>query len=354
VSSEATRPRKATRFRLYAPFILLAILAIGWSIAWFVIRGRVESGLDEWITAEAERGRRWACTDRKVAGYPFRIEIACASLTLERPDLAASLGRVLVVAQIYKPSHVIAKPRPRSECGPGAPRVRRPGGCCRRASSSTGARRTRVSIAADAPTISATSPEASNVDLSARRLELHVRREAAPATTLDWALSAAGAVVPGLDGLVGGTEPADIALVLAATQAGDLPARPILDRAGTLAGGRRASRSHARRPDQGRPPSRGEGLLGARRTASARRPSGGGGYRSRRAARPARGGAVRLGGRLLGALLGASPQSTIQQQPTPGNPNAPALRPLPPLRLEGGRLFLGPLPIPGVRVPPLY
>lgn len=352
MSSEAERPRKATRFRLYAPFVLLAVLALGWTVAWFVIRARVVSGLDEWISAEAELGRRWSCADRRVAGYPFRIEIACASLTLERPDLTASLGRVLVVAQVYRPNHVIAEAASplRVQAGPSGGEA-----TWRLLQTSVVLDRgapARVSIAADAPTLNATSPEA-NLDLSARRLELHLRRDAAASTNLDWALTATGAVVPGLDGLVGGTEPADIAIVLAASQAGDLPARPILaeferwraaggkldlTRVSLTKGPRRLEAKGSLALDELHRPAGQvevaaiglEGLLG--RLAGERSV---------------------LGGRLLGALLGASPPSTIQQ-PAPSNPNAPALRPLPPLRLEGGRLFLGPLPIPGVRVPPLY
>ena len=56
-----------------------------------------------------------------------------------------------------------------------------------------------------------------------------------------------------------------------------------------------------------------------------------------------------LAGGLLGALLGAPPAD-----PQPPSPGAPRLRPLPPLRLDGGRLYVGPLAIPGMRVPALY
>jgi hypothetical protein len=52
---------------------------------------------------------------------------------------------------------------------------------------------------------------------------------------------------------------------------------------------------------------------------------------------------------LLGALLGA-PSAQAQQ---PDGRKA-GLTPLPPLRLEGGKLRLGPLVIPGVRLDPLY
>ena len=42
-------------------------------------------------------------------GYPFRIEVICASLSLDRPDVKATVGRLHVVAQVYNPDHVIAE-----------------------------------------------------------------------------------------------------------------------------------------------------------------------------------------------------------------------------------------------------
>jgi hypothetical protein len=59
-----------------------------------------------------------------------------------------------------------------------------------------------------------------------------------------------------------------------------------------------------------------------------------------------------LAGNLLGALLGgkvAAPEAR-----PPSDPKAPRMKPIPPLRLENGRLAIGPLQLPNVRVPALY
>ena len=37
---------RRSRFWLYTPFVLLLLLAIAWSIAWFVIRSRTTEALD--------------------------------------------------------------------------------------------------------------------------------------------------------------------------------------------------------------------------------------------------------------------------------------------------------------------
>jgi hypothetical protein len=64
---------------------------------------------------------------------------------------------------------------------------------------------------------------------------------------------------------------------------------------------------------------------------------------------------------LLGLLTGGgrarpeagAPGAAPGQNPGQ-KPGEPALRPLPPLTLENGRVLLGPFPIPGVRLNPVY
>lgn len=57
---------------------------------------------------------------------------------------------------------------------------------------------------------------------------------------------------------------------------------------------------------------------------------------------------------LLGSLLGQPPIGRPPVSPAPNPGRAPALAPLPTLRLENGRLHFGPFQIPGVRLAPLY
>jgi hypothetical protein len=61
---------------------------------------------------------------------------------------------------------------------------------------------------------------------------------------------------------------------------------------------------------------------------------------------------------LAGALLsgGMRQAPTAQVPPAPGQAQAtrPALKALPAIRLDGGRVRFGPISIPGIRLPPLY
>ena len=60
-------------------------------------------------SAEARAGRQWTCQDRRIGGYPFRIEVTCAALTVRRGGVTASLGATRSVAQVYQPRHVITE-----------------------------------------------------------------------------------------------------------------------------------------------------------------------------------------------------------------------------------------------------
>lgn len=353
MSVEALKPRRLPRWRLYAPYILLALVAVGWSVAWFVIRGRVVGGLDEWVAAEAEQGRRWTCADRQVGGYPFRIEIICATLSLERPDVSATLGRVLVAAQIYNPNHIIAEAASPLHVVAGSRIVDATWKLLQTSVVLDGGRFARTALVLDEPTVHATAPDIAPLDISSRRLELHVRPDPADRSAFDAALSTLAAKLPGLDELVGGAEAADLDLRLLVTQANDLPARPIwselerwrisggrlgLTRFGMTKGARRIEATGNFTIDELHRPQGEmnvsalglEGLLG----------------------RYAGDKSLLAGGGLLGALLGG--RSAVRQEPAPPDPKAPALKPLPPFRLDGGRLVLGPFTVPGIRIPPLY
>ena len=100
--------RRGSRFWLFAPFVAVALVIVGWSVAWFLIRDRVAAELDAALGVQATLGRSWTCADRSIAGFPFRVEISCATLRLRAEDgLALDLGPAQAVAQVYQPRHVI-------------------------------------------------------------------------------------------------------------------------------------------------------------------------------------------------------------------------------------------------------
>jgi len=309
----------------------------------------MQSGLDEWITAEAAAGRQWTCADRRIGGFPFRIELACATLTLQRPDMQAKLGPTTIVAQVYKLGHVIAEAAGPLQVTAGSTSIEATWSRLQTSLQIGPDGPQRGDLVADKPVVKVTAADVDPFTVAAATLETHLRPSPTDATTADWALRAGGATIPGLDGLIGGAEPADLDLVIAVTRARDLPARPVaaelerwrsaggrvdISRAGLVKGPRRVEGNGTLGLDELHRPqgqlslatARIEGLLGQFVGGKA-------------------GGAAAL----LGALLGAPP---AQVQPPDGA--RAGLTPLPPLRLEGGKLRIGPLVIPGVRLAPLY
>ena len=338
---------RRSRFWLYTPFVLLLLAAVAWSVAWFVIRNRAGEALDGWLQAEARGGRQWTCQDRRIGGYPFRIEIVCNALSLKQGAVTASFGRVEAVAQIYQPRRVVAEIDGPLRATDGRVTVQgqwdllqasvhlAPGGLQR---ASVAARAPRIAFAGLAPTEIATSGQS---------LELHLRPNPSRVAerAYDAAFSIRQARVPALDNLVGGAELTDLDGDVTFTQAEGFRGRPAaveLERWRT-AGGQLDVLMLA----IAKGPRRME-AKGNLRLDEAHRPVG-----DLNVAAAGLDGLLgnvtgnRTGGALLGALLGQGPRA-------PADGAKSQLTPLPPLRLQGGFLSLGPFVIPNIRLQPLY
>jgi len=102
--------QKSFHIRLVVmPLALVALLAAGWSAFWFQQINKFEARLDQLIEREASLGKQWTCADRKIGGFPFRVELVCGATSLALKDLklTAKLGAVRAVAQAYDPALMI-------------------------------------------------------------------------------------------------------------------------------------------------------------------------------------------------------------------------------------------------------
>lgn len=348
-NAAAAGDARRSRFWLYTPFVLLLLVAIAWSAAWFAIRNRTGEALDAWLAAEARGGRQWTCQDRSIGGYPFRVEIVCDSLTLQQGAVTASFGRAEAVAQVYQPRRVITEIEGPLHLTDGSVTVQGTWDLLQSSINVAQSGLRRFSLVAEAPKVTVTGLAPGEIAASGRHLELHLRPNPSRAQeqAFDAALSVAQARVPALDNLTGGSEPADLDADVTVTQAEGFRGRPIVEELERwrMAGGeldilmlsvaqgprRIEAKGELRLDEQHRPTGQLnvaaaglDGLLGN-----------------------AMGG--RTGGALLGALLGQGPRAAAGQ----GNARPP-LTPLPPLRLENGFLALGPFVIPNFKIQPLY
>lgn len=337
------------RFWLYAPLLVLVLIAGGWSAFWFYARGRIEAGFDRWLAAEAAAGKEWSCEGRRIAGFPFRMEIGCSGLTLRRPaDASApqiSAGAVLAIAQIYDPSLVIVQP-----AGPlvfSWPDGRGASLAWRQASVSlkfSGLAAERGALVAEEPVLRLGKDAAAPGEARAARLEAHLRRNPLrweSDRAVDFALTLDRLALPELDQLFGNAEPANLSLDSVLTQGlafagGVTPA--------TLEGWRAAS-----------------GLYEIRKIGFAKGPAlfeGQGQFALDELHRPmgrfegAQSGIDTLGGVRIGQMLDAG--ALFAGRPASKSADGKTLKPLPPLDLRQGRVSLGPLRLPGLALPPLY
>lgn len=359
-------PRRRSRIGLFLPSILFAILVIAWTAAWFYIRHRAEQEMDVRLAAEAQAGRSWTCADRSIGGYPFRLELRCASLAFARSDGRFTLGPVTALVQIYDPRHGILEVGGpfKVEQGELSADVTwdRLEGSFHGASGGF----SRISLSVDGPKGRIAGAGRDPVDFSLRHLEAHARPNPGRFESegaVDLSLRAVETRLPLADAFVGNADPADLALDATLERAAVLRAGPVakeLDRWRAAGGGLEIALLSIAKGDRR---IQGKGNLALD---DEHRPSGR--LDLRAAGLEAIVGQVmgqRLGaekgaliGGLVGKLLGARKPARDRTGEEAGGvaavPGEASLKPLPPLRFTDGRILLGPFAIPNAELPPLY
>jgi hypothetical protein len=362
--AEDAEASRGGRVWLLAFLLVGALVAIGWSAAWFAARSIAMRELDAWIANEAAAGRRWTCADRAVSGYPLRMQVSCRALGLERLNMRIALGPASAVAEVYDPRLIVLRVEGPLRASDG--RVTIEGNWRAFAANYRAAQDGfhRASAVMDGPAFSIRGLSPAPVNLAGERLETHLRPNLSRAISegaYDWVARLTQGRLPGMDTFLGGDEPTDIDVQLTATQAHDFAARPVPEelerwrKAGgkievsTLSvtkGARRLDTRGQVALDRTRRPvgrfdiavANVEGLLGDV-IVTAEGPGG-----------VILGAPAGILGALTGGRIGAPSLNNRPARPPPGT----NLKPLPPLRIQNGALFLGTLPVPGVLIDPLY
>ncbi len=76
------RPRRRL-WPVFVPLTLLVALAAVWIGLWFYAAAAAETALAGWRAREAKAGRIYECGSERIGGFPFRIEVRCASPSVE-------------------------------------------------------------------------------------------------------------------------------------------------------------------------------------------------------------------------------------------------------------------------------
>jgi hypothetical protein len=350
-----TTARRNSRFWLYAPFVLLAILAAGWSGLWVMARGKVEQHLDAGIAREAAAGRNWTCRDRSIGGYPFRIELRCAGVTLVSSrwgdEVKLETGPAVAVAQATAPGHLILQASgPLTATLPARQNADLNWSALEASLRLTTTGFERISFVVHDPVATLRTPDETgglrSETLRSALFEAHLRpnqQNYASQQAVDVALTTKRAVLPVLDALLGDAAPSDLDVQATVSQSfafrrGFNP--DALESWRTANGGIEITRLGL---VKGTARFEASGRLGLD---DAHRPAG---QVDAAVAGIERVAGIRVGGLTagLGALLGGRANAAQSNA-------AAGLTPLPPVVLREGRVFLGPVRLPLQPLRPLY
>ena len=345
---EEKKPRRTSRFWLLAPFTLLMLVVVAWSIGWFVIRDQVETRIDRALAREASLGRSWECAEREIAGFPFRIEISCASLTFESADgMNLSLGSSRALAQIYQPRHLIVEVSGPMRGGDGRASVAGDWSSLRASVKELGRGTEQVSLVALEPRVTVSGVGPVPMEGASDRVDLYARpspTEAGEPRSVDIVVRAVNATAPMLDALIGDGEPAQV----------ELQARAKNIRG--LRGGAPEDVVESWRRDGG---SIELALLDIARGAARIQLTGeltlDEELRLSGKITPQAAGIEPIIQRVVGPEQGQNVAMMLEALSGPAAEGSPSnMRSLPPLEFRDGRVFVGLFPIPQLRLPPLF
>ncbi|MGH6852990.1 MAG: DUF2125 domain-containing protein [Methylocella sp.] len=88
--------QRLSAYSLLPPLVaVLLAAAIGWPLLWYVKSRAAAAAVSAWTAHEARLGRAWSCPDQKTGGFPFSVEISCASLLFHGEILGQTLTGTL-------------------------------------------------------------------------------------------------------------------------------------------------------------------------------------------------------------------------------------------------------------------
>jgi hypothetical protein len=110
---DPSAPRKPSRLRLYVAFGLFAIFVLAWSAGWFWARSEAQARMDAGVAALRQAGYEVAWKDRRIGGYPFRLNINLTEARVrDRSGWALEAPALEGQAYLHAPTTwIIAAPR---------------------------------------------------------------------------------------------------------------------------------------------------------------------------------------------------------------------------------------------------
>ena len=82
----AAPSRKPRRRGLLAPFVVLALVALGWSAGWLWLRDQAQQRMDATALSLKSRGYDLSWDGRTFSGYPFRMDVRLTNARVAEPS----------------------------------------------------------------------------------------------------------------------------------------------------------------------------------------------------------------------------------------------------------------------------
>ncbi|ADZ68574.1 DUF2125 domain-containing protein [Polymorphum gilvum] len=106
--SAALPEKKNLKLRYILLSTAVVVVIAGWSAAWAVARGFAERELDAALAQARAYGFDIGCEERSLAGWPFRFELTCTTLSYRDAfGNFLSFRTLRAVALVYNPRHLI-------------------------------------------------------------------------------------------------------------------------------------------------------------------------------------------------------------------------------------------------------
>lgn len=105
--------KRSRRWWLLAPYALVILLLIGWSVGWFVVKNQIERRLDQQAQALRRSGWTVSLGERRFDGFPFRLRLRYGTAQVATPSgWALSVPGFEAQAYLHAADHwVLLAPR---------------------------------------------------------------------------------------------------------------------------------------------------------------------------------------------------------------------------------------------------
>ena len=88
--------------------VLFIIITAGWTGAWLFASAKIRELVKKEFSALADNPQNLSCSSIDIAGFPFRFDITCTSLTIHDFDRTMNLPELKLTALVYQPTHLLA------------------------------------------------------------------------------------------------------------------------------------------------------------------------------------------------------------------------------------------------------